>query len=42
DNVAEAVRCSGAQQVDVSSGIETAPGQKRAALMAKFVTEANR
>ena len=42
DNVAEAVRCSGAQQVDVSSGIETAPGQKSAALMAKFVTEANR
>jgi phosphoribosylanthranilate isomerase len=41
DNVAEAVRCSGAQQVDVSSGIETAPGQKSAALMAKFVTEAN-
>jgi len=42
DNVAEAVRCSGAQQVDVSSGIETTPGQKSAALMAKFVTEANR
>ena len=41
DNVAEAVRCSGAQQIDVSSGIETAPGQKSAALMAKFVTEAN-
>ena len=37
DNVAEAVRCSAAQQVDVSSGIETAPGQKSAALMAKFV-----
>ena len=42
DNVAEAVRCCGAQQVDVSSGIETAPGQKSAALMAKFVSEANR
>ena len=42
DNVTEAVRCSGAQQVDVSSGIETAPGQKSATLMAKFVTEANR
>ena len=41
DNVAEAVRCSGAQQVDVSSGIETAPGQKSVALMAKFVSEAN-
>jgi len=42
DNVAEAVRRSAARQVDVSSGIETAPGQKRAELMAKFVSEANR
>ena len=42
DNVAEAVRYSGARQVDVSSGIETAPGQKSAELMAKFVSEANR
>ena len=41
DNVAEAVRCCAAQQVDVSSGIETAPGQKSAALMTKFVSEAN-
>ncbi|MDG0985157.1 MAG: phosphoribosylanthranilate isomerase [Planktomarina sp.] len=42
DNVAEAVRRSAARQVDVSSGIETAPGQKSAELMAKFVSEANR
>jgi phosphoribosylanthranilate isomerase len=42
DNVAEAVRYSGARQVDVSSGIETAPGQKSAELVAKFVSEANR
>jgi phosphoribosylanthranilate isomerase len=41
DNVAEAVRCCAAQQVDVSSGIEMAPGQKSAALMTKFVSEAN-
>ncbi|MDG0985347.1 MAG: N-(5'-phosphoribosyl)anthranilate isomerase, partial [Planktomarina sp.] len=36
------VRRSAARQVDVSSGIETAPGQKSAELMAKFVSEANR
>ena len=41
DNVAEAVHCCAARQVDVSSGIETAPGQKSAELMAKFVSEAN-
>ena len=42
DSVAEAVLRSAARQVDVSSGIETAPGQKSAELMAKFVSEANR
>ena len=42
DNVAEAVHCCAARQVDVSSGIETAPGQKSAELMAKFASEANR
>ena len=42
NNVASAVKLSGAQQVDVSSGIETAPGQKSAEFMAKFVSEANR
>ena len=36
DNVAEAVRMTGARQVDVSSGVETAPGQKDAALIAQF------
>ena len=36
DNVAEAVRLTGARQVDVSSGVETAPGVKDAALMASF------
>lgn len=36
DNVAEAIRMTGAQQVDVSSGVESAPGQKDAALIAAF------
>ncbi|MFT6460061.1 phosphoribosylanthranilate isomerase [Pseudophaeobacter arcticus] len=36
DNVAEALRMTGARQVDVSSGVETAPGQKDAALIAQF------
>lgn len=36
DNVAEAVRMTGARQVDVSSGVESAPGQKDAALIAQF------
>lgn len=37
DNVAEAVRLTGAKQVDVSSGVESAPGVKDAGLMARFV-----
>ncbi|MCW6507966.1 phosphoribosylanthranilate isomerase [Lichenifustis flavocetrariae] len=37
DNVAEAVRISGAAAVDVSSGVETEPGRKDAALIAAFV-----
>lgn len=40
DNVAEAVRMTGAQQVDVSSGIESAPGMKDPDLMRAFVTAA--
>ena len=37
DNVAQAIRISGAPLVDVSSGVETAPGVKDAALIAAFL-----
>lgn len=40
DNVAEAVRMTGARQVDVSSGVETAPGEKSGEKIAAFVTAA--
>ncbi|WP_323778048.1 phosphoribosylanthranilate isomerase [Leisingera sp.] len=40
DNVAEAIRMTGARQVDVSSGVETAPGQKDAALIGSFTRAA--
>lgn len=40
-NVAEAVRLTGAQQVDVSSGVESAPGVKDPALIRAFVAAAS-
>ena len=40
DNVAEAVRITGAPAVDVSSGVESAPGVKDPALIASFVRNA--
>ena len=42
DNVAEAVALTKTQQVDVSSGVETAPGEKSADLIAQFVAAATR
>lgn len=40
ENVGEAVRLTGARQVDVSSGIESAPGVKDSRLIAEFVSAA--
>ena len=40
-NVAEAIARSGAPGVDVSSGVETAPGVKSPALIAAFIAKAN-
>ena len=37
DNVARAIALSGAKQVDVSSGVESAPGVKDAARIAAFI-----
>ncbi|MFB2595033.1 phosphoribosylanthranilate isomerase [Paracoccus sp. p4-l81] len=39
-NVAEAIRLTGARQVDVSSGVETAPGVKDATRIADFIAAA--
>ena len=40
DNVARAVQLTGARQVDVASGVESAPGVKDAARIATFVAAA--
>ena len=40
DNVAQAVQMTGAQQIDVSSGVERAPGEKDAAKIAAFCAAA--
>lgn len=40
ENVAEAIRLTGAQQVDVSSGVEDAPGHKDYDRIARFVAAA--
>ncbi len=42
DNVAQAVALTGAPQVDVSSGVESAPGVKDARRIAGFVSAAQR
>jgi phosphoribosylanthranilate isomerase len=42
DNVAEAIRISGAPLVDVSSGVETAPGVKDAARIGAFLEACRR
>ena len=40
DNVAKALAMTGAWVVDVSSGVETAPGQKDPALIRRFIAAA--
>lgn len=40
DNVAQAIALTGARQVDVSSGVESAPGRKDADLIGDFVRAA--
>ena len=40
ENVAEAIKISGAKTVDVSSGVETAPGQKDPAKILAFIKAA--
>ncbi len=39
-NLADAVRISGAEAVDVSSGVESRPGQKNLALISTFLAQA--
>ncbi|HHI71571.1 MAG TPA: N-(5'-phosphoribosyl)anthranilate isomerase, partial [Rhodobacteraceae bacterium] len=40
ENVARAINMTGAQQVDVSSGVEIAPGEKDETLIAAFIKAA--
>jgi phosphoribosylanthranilate isomerase len=40
ENVAQAIRVTGAPVVDVSSGVETAPGVKDIGLIRKFIEAA--
>ncbi len=40
ENVADALRLTGARQVDVSSGVESAPGVKDAGRIADFIAQA--
>jgi len=40
DNVAQAIRLTGARQVDLSSGVETAPGVKDEGLIRAFIAAA--
>ena len=40
ENVAEAIRVTGAPVVDVSSGVESAPGVKDISLIRKFIEAA--
>jgi phosphoribosylanthranilate isomerase len=40
ENVAEAVRLTGARQVDVSSGVESAPGVKDEGMIRAFLAAA--
>ena len=40
ENVAQAIRATNARQVDVSSGVETAPGVKDEALVRAFIAAA--
>jgi phosphoribosylanthranilate isomerase len=42
ENVAEALRLTGARQVDVSSGVESAPGVKDLAKISAFIKAASR
>jgi phosphoribosylanthranilate isomerase len=42
DNVGAAIRAAGALAVDVSSGVESAPGHKEPALIRAFIAAARR